>query len=31
VIREIQGKAEPTYDECGAFWGEGNKECEKMR
>jgi hypothetical protein len=31
VIREIQGKAEPTYDDCVAFWGEGNRECAGMR
>jgi Cytochrome C oxidase, cbb3-type, subunit III len=31
VIGQIQGKGEPTYEDCVAFWGEGNKECEGMR
>jgi hypothetical protein len=31
VIAQIQGKGEPTYDDCVAFWGEGNRECAAMR
>ena len=31
VIAQQQGKGEPTYDDCVAFWGEGNRECEAMR
>jgi hypothetical protein len=31
VIGQIQGKGEPTYEDCVAFWGEGNRECEAMR
>ena len=31
VITQIQGKGEPTYEDCIAFWGEGNRECEAMR
>src|SRR5919106_1117498 len=30
VITQIQGKGEPTYQDCIAFWGEGNRECEAM-
>jgi mono/diheme cytochrome c family protein len=31
VIAHLQGKGEPAYDDCVAFWGEGNRECEAMR
>lgn len=31
VITQIQGKGEPTYADCVAFWGEGSKECEGVR
>jgi mono/diheme cytochrome c family protein len=31
VIAQQQGKREPTYDDCVAFWGEGNRECAAMR
>lgn len=31
VIAEVQGKGEPTYEDCIAFWGEGEKQCEAMK
>jgi mono/diheme cytochrome c family protein len=31
VITQQQGKGEPAYDDCVAFWGEGNRECDAMR
>jgi mono/diheme cytochrome c family protein len=31
VIGQVQGKGEPTYDDCVAFWGEGEKQCAAMR
>ena len=31
VIEHLQGKGEPTYEDCVAFWGEGERECEAMR
>jgi mono/diheme cytochrome c family protein len=31
VIAEVQGKGEPTYEDCVAFWGEGEKQCEAMK
>ncbi|HEX6113865.1 MAG TPA: c-type cytochrome [Geminicoccaceae bacterium] len=31
VIEHLQGQGEPTYEDCVAFWGEGNRECEAMR
>jgi Cytochrome c len=31
VIDHLQGKGEPTYEDCVAFWGEGERECEAMR
>jgi hypothetical protein len=31
VITQIQGKGEPTYEDCVAFWGEASRECEAMR
>jgi mono/diheme cytochrome c family protein len=31
VIAEVQGKGEPTYEDCVAFWGEASRECEAMR
>jgi mono/diheme cytochrome c family protein len=31
VVDNLQGKGEATYDDCVAFWGEGNRECEAMR
>jgi hypothetical protein len=31
VIAEQQGRGAPTYEDCVAFWGEGNKECAAMR
>jgi mono/diheme cytochrome c family protein len=31
VIAAVQGKAEPTYEDCVAFWGEGEKQCEAMK
>jgi mono/diheme cytochrome c family protein len=31
VLAEVQGKGEPTYEDCIAFWGEGEKQCEAMK
>jgi mono/diheme cytochrome c family protein len=31
VMAHLQGKGAPTYEDCVAFWGEGNRECEAMR
>ena len=31
VIEHLQGQGEPTYEDCVAFWGGGNRECEAMR
>jgi mono/diheme cytochrome c family protein len=31
VVEHLQGKGEPTYEDCVAFWGAGNRECEGMR
>jgi len=31
VIAQQQGKGEPSYGDCVAFWGEGNRECQAMR
>jgi mono/diheme cytochrome c family protein len=31
VFENLQGKGETTYEDCVAFWGEGNRECEAMR
>ena len=31
VIEHLQGGGEPTYEDCVAFWGGGNRECEAMR
>lgn len=31
VVEQIQGKGAPTYEDCVAFWGEGNRECAAMR
>jgi mono/diheme cytochrome c family protein len=31
VIENLQGKGEPTREDCVAFWGGGNRECEAMR
>jgi mono/diheme cytochrome c family protein len=31
VIARQQGRGAPTYDDCVAFWGEGNRECAAMR
>jgi hypothetical protein len=31
VVENLQGKSEPTYEDCVAFWGEGNRECDAMR
>jgi mono/diheme cytochrome c family protein len=31
VIEKLQGQGEPTREDCVAFWGEGNRECEAMR
>ena len=31
VITQQQGRGEPSYDDCVAFWGEGNRECAAMR
>ena len=28
VEAEIQGKGEPTKEDCIAFWGEGSRECD---
>jgi mono/diheme cytochrome c family protein len=30
VIDHLQGKGEPTYEDCVAFWGKGERECEAM-
>jgi mono/diheme cytochrome c family protein len=31
VVENLQGKGEPTSEDCVAFWGEGNRECDAMR
>jgi mono/diheme cytochrome c family protein len=31
VIAWQQGRGAPTYEDCVAFWGEGNRECQAMR
>jgi mono/diheme cytochrome c family protein len=31
VVENLQGEGEPGYEDCVAFWGEGNRECEAMR
>jgi mono/diheme cytochrome c family protein len=31
VVENLQGKGEATYEDCVAFWGEGNRECDAMR
>jgi len=31
VIARQQGRGAPTYEDCVAFWGEGNRECAAMR
>jgi mono/diheme cytochrome c family protein len=31
VIENLQGEGEPTREDCVAFWGGGNRECEAMR
>lgn len=31
VLTTIQGKGEPTYEDCVAFWGEDAKQCAAMR
>jgi mono/diheme cytochrome c family protein len=31
VQTRLQGKGAPTYDDCIAFWGEGERQCEAMR
>ena len=31
VIARQQGRGEPTYDDCVAFWGADNRECAAMR
>ena len=31
VIAQQQGRGAPTYDDCIAFWGEGNRECAAMQ
>ena len=31
VQNQLQGKGEPTHDDCVAFWGADNRECEAMR
>ncbi|MGH6914535.1 MAG: c-type cytochrome [Geminicoccales bacterium] len=31
VITNLKGKGEPTYEDCVAFWGAGERQCEAMR
>jgi mono/diheme cytochrome c family protein len=31
VIARQQGKGEPTYDDCVAFWGANSQECAAMK
>lgn len=31
VLTQIQGKGEPTHDDCVAFWGESAKQCADTR
>ncbi len=31
VLAAIQGRGEPTYEECLAYWGEGARQCLAMR
>ena len=31
VIARQQGRGAPTYEDCVAFWGDGNQECQAMR
>jgi mono/diheme cytochrome c family protein len=31
VIAHVQGKGEPSYDDCVAFWGPDSHECAAMR
>ena len=31
LVEHLQGKGEPTYEDCVAFWGGGSRECEAMR
>ena len=31
VITQIQGKGEPTYEDCVAFWGDHARQCAAMR
>ena len=31
VIAHQQGKGEPTYDDCVAFWGADSKECAAIK
>ncbi len=31
LIAALQGKGEPTVEECTAFWGEGARQCSSMK
>lgn len=31
VIAQQQGRGAPSYEDCVAFWGKGNRECATMR
>jgi mono/diheme cytochrome c family protein len=31
VAASIKGKGEPSYEDCIAFWGKGERQCDAMR
>jgi mono/diheme cytochrome c family protein len=31
VVEHLQGRGEPTYEDCVAFWGKASRECDALR